>query len=241
MKKILYSAISAMLLFLGSACERDDYEFKQTASITVVNAGLGIGAIKVNPGAGSGFAYSRALEVANYNSGVFGAFAGSNTITVVKSLDTTIKYFERTTDLQPISTLYISGAATAIDTTFRIEKEFPLINSSGVNAENAMYVRFVNLSPNSGSINVRFAATTALEVTGLTYRGISAFKKYPATATSYDFEIRNAANTATLSTVRVTTSASRYKTLSIIFRGLVKALPTDPDPFPVGAFQVTYN
>ena len=245
MKKILYSVISAMFLFLGSACERDDYEFKQTASITVVNAGLGIGAVKVNPGAGSGFAYSRALDVANYNSGVFGAFAGSNTITVVKSSDTTIKYFERTTDLQPISTLYISGAATAIDTTFRIEKDFPLINSSSVNAENAMYVRFVNLSPNSGSINVRILAATTNEVSALAYKGISDFKKYnapPAPVGSPQFtrfEIRNATNTTTLATFDVNYNGTRYKTASVIFRGL---LPEGTlNPFPVGAFQVNYN
>ena len=55
MKKILYSVLSVLLLFLGSACERDDYEFRATANITVINAASGNGAVKVNPGAGSGF------------------------------------------------------------------------------------------------------------------------------------------------------------------------------------------
>jgi hypothetical protein len=252
MKKILYSAISAMLLFLGSACERDDYEFKQTASITVVNAASANGAVKVNPGAGSGFSYSRALEVTNGASGVFGAFAGSNIITVVKSLDTTTKLFERTIDLQPISTLYIAGTSAAVDTIFRVERNFPLINSSDVNAESAMWVRFVNLSPNSGSVNLRISGTTTNEVTALAYKGISDFKKYnappapPGTTQFLRFEIRNDANTVTLATFDVNYNNTRYKTASVIYRGLVKPGPTPgsivSDPlFPIGTFQVNYN
>jgi len=246
MKKILYSVLSVFLLCLGSACERDDYEFRATANITVVNAGAGIGAIKVNPGAGSGFAYSKALDLANYASGVYGAFTGSNTITVVKSLDTNAKLFQRTIDLKPISTLYISGTTTAIDTMFRVESNFPYINSSAVNAEAAMYIRFVNLSPNSVNVNIRIAAATTNEVTALPYKGISEFKKYaapttPATPAGITFEIRNATNTATLGTAVVNYNNTRYKTASIIFRGLLVEPPATISPFPVGTFQVNYN
>jgi len=243
MKKILYSVLSVLLLFLGSACERDDYEFRATANITVINAASGNGAVKVNPGAGSGFAYSKALDVANGASGVFGAFTGSNTITVVKSLDTTTKLFQRTVDLKAISTLYIAGTSTAVDTIFRTESNFPYINSSAANAEAAMYIRFVNLSPNSGTVNIRIAEAATNEVTALAYKEISEFKKYaaPTTSSSVTFEIRNANNTVTLATATVNYSNTRYKTASIIFRGVLPEAPETPSPFPVGTFQVTYN
>jgi hypothetical protein len=241
MKKILYSAISAMFLFLGSACEKDDYDFKATANITVINAAAGLEPIKVNPGAGSGFAYSKALNVNNYSSGVFGAFTGSNTITVVKSTDTTTKLFQRTVDLQAISTLYIAGTATAVDTIFRTETNFPYINSSAYNAENAMYIRFVNLSSNSGTVNVRISGGETNEVTALPYKGISAFKKYAA-LNDYQFEIMDATNTKVLTSFSVSAGGTRYKTASIIFRGLINPdSDEDPGPFPVGTFQVNYN
>lgn len=248
MKKILYSVLSVLLLFLGAACERDDYEFKATANITVINAASANGAVKVNPGAGSGFAYSKALEVANGASGVFGAFTGSNTITVVKSLDTNAKLFQRTVDLQPISTLYIAGTSAAVDTIFRTESNFPYINSSAANAEAAMNIRFVNLSPNSGPVNIVISSGTTNEVTALPYKGISDFKKYVAltTTANYTFDIKDATNTNTLASVTVNTNATRYKTASIIFRGMVKPGATEgtlvSDPlFPIGTFQVTYN
>lgn len=63
MKKILYSVISAILLFSGSACEKDKTEYKATANINVINATIGTGAVKVNPGAGSGFSYAAATSL----------------------------------------------------------------------------------------------------------------------------------------------------------------------------------
>jgi len=248
MKKILYSVLSVLLLFLGSACEKDETTYRATANITVINTAAGLGAIRVNPGAGSGFAYAKATDLAYSASAVFGAYTGSNTITVVKSTDTTTKVFQRTIDLKPISTLYIAGTAAAVDTMFRVESNFPYINSSDINAESAMYIRFVNLSPNSGTVNVRISGATALEATALPYKGISEFKKYPApivvppAPAFVTFEIRNAANTHTLASIPVTYSASRYKTASIIFRGLVNTAGTGSDTtFPLAAFQVTYN
>ena len=248
MKKILYSVLSVLLLFLGSACEKDETTYRATANITVVNAASGNGAVKVNPGAGSGFAYSKALEVANGASGVFGAFTGSNTITVVKSLDTMVKLFQRTVDLQSISTLYIAGTSAAVDTIFRTETNFPYINSSSINAEAAMYIRFVNLSPNSGPVNIVIRSGTTNEVTALPYKGISDFKKYAAltTTANYIFDIKDASNINTLASFTVNTNATRYKTVSVIFRGLVTPGPTAgsliSDPlFPLGTFQVNYN
>ena len=240
MKKILYSVLSVLLLFLGSACEKDETSYRATANITVINTASGNDAIKVNPGAGGGFAYSKATAIAT--SGVFGAFTGNNTITVVKATDTTIKLFQRTIDLRPISTLYIAGTSTAIDTIFRTENNFPYINSSDINAEKAMYIRFVNLSPNSNTVNIRIAGNATNEVTNLTYKSIAEFKKYVATTSTsdYTFEIMDATNTSVLTSITINTNSTRYKTASIIFKGLLDT-PESASTDPVSAFQVNYN
>ncbi|SEB21728.1 hypothetical protein [Pedobacter hartonius] len=130
MKKILPSLMSAILLFSICSCEKEKDDIKGTANINVINAAIGAGSIKVNPGAGNGFAYSKTADLAYGANAMYGAFTGSNTIKVVSSTDTTKTLFSRTIDLQPISTLYIAGQSPAIDTIFRVEKNLPYIQAT---------------------------------------------------------------------------------------------------------------
>jgi len=248
MKKIVYSVISVILLFLGSACEKDDNEIKGTANITVINAAIGNGAIRVNPGLGGGFSYAKASDIAYGTSAGVGAFTGTNNITVVKTTDTTNILFQRSIALQPISTLYISGQAPAIDTMYRVESNFPYIQASKLDADNSVYIRFVNLSPNSAPLNVNIRSSVTNEVSGLAYKGITAFKKYdaPTTAASYIFEVRDAATNIVIFTYTLPLATFRYKTLSIVIGGLVPVLPiTNPAPpasaTPVIVFPVSYT
>lgn len=249
MKKILYSVISAILLFLGSACEKDKTEYKATANINVINATIGTGSVKVNPGAGSGFSYAAATSLPAYANSMYGAFVGNNTVTVVSATDTTKTLFQRSISLQPISTLYLSGQSPALDTMFRVEQNLPYIASAVANPDNSVYIRFVNLSPNSPplSINIKSTTTVPNEVNALPYQGISPFKKYDALTTTpnYVFEIRNAATNVVLFTTPTYNVANiRYKTISIVIKGLVGLVA----PFPagtsaadqIGVFQVNY-
>jgi len=242
MKKILYSVISAMFLFLGSACERDDYEFKQTASITVINAIVDNGPVKVNPGAGSGFAYSKVIDLAYGASGVYGAFTGNNNLTVVKSTDTTKTLFQRTIDLKPISTLYLAGQSPNIDTIFRVENNFPYIQSSAASPDNSIYIRFVNLSPTSTPLNINIRSVTTNEVTALAYKGITDFKKYAALTTTgdYIFEIREASTNTIKATVTIQPNTYRFKTISIVMRGLLTT-PATTGTNAFATFIVSYT
>lgn len=88
MKKLLF-IIPVALLFLIASCEKENYTIKGTANITVINAALNAGSIKVNAGAGSGFAYAKASDVAFGGNAIYGAFTGSTPIIVVSSTDTT--------------------------------------------------------------------------------------------------------------------------------------------------------
>lgn len=210
----------------------------------VVNAAIGNTGIKINPG-GSGFAYSRATSLGFSANAAFGAYLGSNTVTVVNTADTTQTLFKRTIDVQPISTLYISGQSPAIDTTYRVEQNLPFIAPYVVNADNSAYIRFVNLSPNSGPLNINIKSATTNEVTALPYRGISAFKKYDALTTTptYVFEIRDATTNQVLftSSSQFSISTIRYKTMSVIIKGLVPPYPPGtPTANQFGILQVNY-
>lgn len=236
MKKTLLFVIPAALLFMISSCEKENYTIKPTANVTVVNAALGAGSIKVNAGAGSSFAYARASDIAFQGNALYGAFTGSTPITIVSSTDTTKKLFSATFDLQSINTLYISGVSPTIDTTYRVEKSIPVIQTAAIRPDSSVYIRFVNLSPNSNSLNINITSSLTNEVTGLAYKGVSEFKKYAAktSSTTYSFQIRDAATNVVRSTLTFNATSNRYKTITIVIRGLTDG--TGPTAF--GTFQV---
>lgn len=240
MKKTLQFILSVMMLFMVTSCEKNDYDFKQTASIIVINTAVGNGSIRVNAGAGSSFAYSKATDIAYSASALYGAYTGTNTINVVSSTDSTKSFFNRTVDLQTVSTLYITGQSPTIDTLFRTERNLPYLSGSVTNPDNSLYLRFVNLSPNSPALNINIKTAITNEVTGLAYKGISSFKKYEAltTTANYVYEVRDATTNAILTTFTLTTSSNRYKTISLIIKGLV-GTTTGTNAF--GILQVNYT
>jgi len=240
MKKNFYAVISIAVLFLGSACKKDNVDYRSTANIYVVNATVDGGAIKVNPGAGKGFTYKTATDQVFGTGAVYGAFTGNTNITIVSSADTTKTIFNRTINLQPINTLYLAGQSPNIDTLYRVEKNFPYISQSQatLNPDNSMYIRFVNLCPNSPAVNINIRNSTTNEATNLTYKGITDFVKYPALTTTpnYVFEVRNATDNSLITSVTVGVSASRFKTLSLIFKGAIGSTTASPS-----VFQFNYN
>jgi len=240
MKSIFYSIISIPLLFLGSACKKDVKEYKSTANVIAINAAIGAGSVKINVGSTSGFYYAKAPDLAFGASSVNGAYTGSNMLTVVSSTDTTKTLFTNQINLEPINTLYISGQSPTIDTMLRAEKDFPYVQYANINPDYSMYVRFVNLSPNSTPLNINIKAAATNEVTAMSYKGISVFKKYAALTTTADyiFEVRDAATNAILTTYTLSVANNRYKTVTLVIKGLV-GTTTGANAF--GIFPVVYN
>lgn len=245
MKKILYGIISAMLLFSVSSCKKDKTTYNGTSSTYVINAAVGAGAVKVNLGGSNGFAYSRAPDLAYGASGLYSGFTGSNSINIVSSADTTKTIFNRTINLQAINTIFVAGQAPNIDTIYRAETNFPYINPTVNRPDSSMYVRFVNLSPNSPPLNINIQSAPTNETTALPYKGITAYKKYAALTKNYTFEIRDPAldpsKTSPLTTFTLSTSNTRYKTTTLVIKGLVPVDPTNPGPTPISVLQVNYN
>lgn len=239
MKKILYTLLSVILLFLGAACKKDDTKYSATSDVFVINAAVGAGSIRVNPGSGGSFSYAKAADIAYGASNTYPGFVGNTTITVVSSADTTKTLAQNSLNVQPINTLYISGQSPTIDTMFRVEKNLPYIAGSVINADSSLYIRFVNLSPNSTPLNVNIKAATSNVTSNLGYKGISDFVKYSAKATSgtYTFEFRDPATNTLLATYPINSNSFRYRTIAIIVKGLSG---TSSGANAFGVFQINY-
>ena len=223
MRKYTY-VITLVLFTVLLACKKESNEkLDPPATVNVINAVVGLGQIKLNIDAGSGFYWSKApgLDYGGYRP--YSSFTGTKNIKAVTAADTNKVVFNRTIDLGTISTLYLAGQAPNVDTIFRAEKNIPFVSFENINPEFACYVRFVNMAPDSPPLSINIQSVNNAEVTGLAYKSISAFKKYPALTTTgnYIFEIRNAATTEVLATYTMDINLSRYKTVSLVITGLV--------------------
>lgn len=239
MKKNIYAVFSIVLLFLGSSCKKDESNLKGTASIYVINAAIGEGAIKIYPNTGPGFVYSKAPDLGYATSGRFAAFTGSTNVTVVSSADTTKTLFSRTIDLKPTSSLYIAGQSPNIDTIYRVENNFPLIlRDISAKPDSSIYVRFVNLSPGSPPIDISLTNSVTKESAALPYKGITDFKKYTAVAgtADYSFEFKNSLTGEVLASYPVYPNDFRFKTMALVFTGIVGSGTDAPN-----VFWVFYN
>jgi hypothetical protein len=134
--------------------------------------------------------------------------------------------FNMELNLQPgnIYSLFLTGTMTDPDTllTKDVIPYYPASDSS-------LGIRFVNLSAGSAPVSVNIAgAANGPEVAGLSYKNITTFRKYAATAnvSQYSFEFRDAASGDLLGSYNltgvnsvVTTTAKRYRNFTIAFMG----------------------
>jgi len=162
------------------------------------------------------------------------SFNGPQKLAVYLYPDTTTHstpLFNLDLQLKPgtINTLFLTGTKAAPDTllTTDVLPYYPATDSS-------LGIRFVNLSTGSMPVSVNITGlANGSEATGISYKAVTGFKKYPATAavSQYNFEFRDAASgtllgsyvlTGVNSTVAAT--ARRYRNFTLAFMGL----PTDP-------------
>lgn len=124
-----------------------------------------------------------------------------------------------------INTLFLTGTKAAPDTllTTDILPYYPASDSS-------LGIRFVNLSTGSAPLSVNITGlANGSEAGSISYKGITGFKKYPATAnvSQYNFEFRDAASGALLGSYVLTgvnsiilATAKRHRNFTLAFMGL---------------------
>ena len=185
-------ALSVLILF---ACKKssDTTPNPALASITVVNATLNIGSLKVNRYQ-SGLSYATLSDSIVYESAIeYPISSGNQPITIVLTRDTTNILYKNVFNFLPYKSysFYLAGQTPDIK-AFSFQDNIPVYKDSTAG------VRFINLSQNSNpvSINLQGNSTGQTEFTNLSFGQISQFKSYPANQISgavrtYTFEVRD--------------------------------------------------
>ncbi|WP_316818405.1 hypothetical protein [Pedobacter nyackensis] len=216
-----------------SACIKEHIEIP--ASINVVNVAINAGIVKVNY-------FGKSINWGSYTGTEASVVYGANkvysvvdarsefSLNIVRSTDTTKSVFNGHLNLTAgsINSLYLTGQSPNYDTVFVKESAFP------VYADSAFAVRFINLVPNSGDVNVTLASSSTVnEFTGLAYKKQSVFKKYEATYkfpnTYFNFQVRNS-NGILLASHTISSAnhmATRRKRATLVFRGLIGGTGTN--------------
>jgi len=201
MKKLIYYIAILVLLELGVSCGKNNSTPTGGASLTVINSVVGSDALITNFSndyALSNF-YARAnmLYYGSYNSSSneFGLKSGSIPLALYQLPDTTSKStpvykLQLNMAIGSIHTLFLTGQISSPDTLFTTDNP-PYHPSS----DSSVGVRFVNLSPGSNPVNITLSTSPNVnEFSGITYKSITSFKSYPATAgiKSYKFQFWDA-------------------------------------------------
>jgi hypothetical protein len=139
--------------------------------------------------------------------------------------------YDLTLDLQPgtIYTLFLTGSLSSPDTMLTIDN--PPYYAP---ADSSLGIRFVNLMAGSAPVSVNLAGSaTGSEASGLSYKNITGFNKYVATAavSKYTFEFRNTATGVLISSFDVAGINTVTPTNQRRFRNFTVALmgsPADP-------------
>lgn len=235
MKSFFITLITIAVLF--SACNKEE-ALKPYASINVVNAAVGAGSVKVNYFGRdiNWLSFIGSTGIINYGTNqVLTVFNLNNDypFTIVPVLDTLKPVFKQKLQMEPTGmyTLFTTGAQDSYDAVLVKENNIAFRFS-----DSAVAIRFINLSPNSPAVNITLASTPAInETAALKYKQFTEFKKFAdlkiVPAGSLTFQIRDAVSneiltsytlpaTAILPYTSVTTSLSRFKSITLAIKGL---------------------
>jgi len=237
MKHILFRYLPVWaLLCTVLSCSKQSAN--PTASLTLINAVPGSTPSLVTnfSGASPIVWYKNALKLVygtSTSANLALAYQGDQKLAIYLYPDTTDHskpLFNLDLHLQPgnIHTLFLTGTLTEPDTLFTTDiiPYYPFSDSS-------MGIRFVNLSAGSNPVSINIAGLANGSETGsLSYKGITGFKRYAATAavSKYSFEFRDAATGTLLGSFDVTgvnalaSNARRFRNFTLAFMGS----PTDP-------------
>lgn len=200
-----------LLLFLFASCSKQVTQ-RASASLTIVNAVVGSGLLVTNFSGTQPISWylnaNKLLYNAYYSNSYgtnnqFNSYSGINNLTLYQYPDTgkgSTPLFDLSLNLPAgsINSLFLTGTVASPDTLL-VSDHIPYYQWP----DSVTGIRFVNLSPTSAPVSVNIEGQPAgSEVAGLAYKGITGFKKYPASSaiSSYTFEFRDRSTGALLTT-----------------------------------------
>jgi len=219
MKQIFYTLIIWAALF--SACKKSDIQVTPLASINIVNATVNSTVVKANFTNNTGVFGTTSLSVGYGGNTVYPLPAGNNIpVTITATADTLhpVYYVPISAASGDYYSLYLCGQTGAIESIL-------MKDNFTTRQDSTFGIRIVNLSFNSGPINMTLStATTTNEIANIAYKTVSDFKAYPCKATSpaVTFQLRDAATGKLLGSQAFTVGTMpRFHNVTLVLRGMV--------------------
>jgi hypothetical protein len=198
MQRIHFNLFFISLFSLAiCACKKETAKMGPgTSGLTVVNGVAGNNYLLTNFGDQLFVPFYSRLTAVYYATGLYStSYSGRQNLALYQAADTSLgkPLYNLTLDLpiNTIHTLFLMGTPGAPDqllTTDQLPNHAP--------ADSTMAIRFINMSQGSAPISVNLIGqVNGSEVSNLSYKSISAFKKYSAGSkiSSYTFEFRDQA------------------------------------------------
>jgi hypothetical protein len=194
MKKLSFIIPIALTGLLLGSCKKNEVGTPTgTAAFTVVNATIDVPNMAINFAPNSLPYYANKTLIGGASFLEFGLPPGANTINLVSSNDTThtLYYGNVSVANGGIYSFYVAGQTGSYQTILQ-KDNIPVFGTDSVAG-----ARFVNLSPDSGPLNVSLQGGSGNEFSSVAYKGITAFKKYSANTAimnngGYNFNITDA-------------------------------------------------
>ncbi len=240
MKRILIWRPAAWLLVVAFFSCGKSSSLPGTASLTVVNTVAGANPLIANFNGTVPIQWYANVPQMNYGAvNTYNSYSGHQELAMYQYPDTTahsVPLFNLRLDLPAgtIHTLFLTGTAGAPDTLFTTDNP-PYLPTP----DSSIAIRFVNLSPGSSPVSVDVQGrANGSEEGSLVYKGITAFRSYPATAgvSSYVFEFRDKASGVLLASYTVdgvnngaggdiSNNLWRYRSFTLVLAGSPGASP----------------
>jgi hypothetical protein len=210
MKKVLLLRCFLPLIFVLS-CNKHHFKAPPVASLTVTNAVVGGKSIRIGGNlttiANNSFAQlSLLVKESDFDIYVWPVGDSAHPYYVHSKFNV---------QDQEIYSLFIGGTTGSI--------EGVLIKENLIyHTDSTCGIRFINLSPNSASINVTLSTSpTVNEISNFSYKQFTDYKLYPAKSTnnSYIFQIRKGSDNSLLSSFTLPTP--RFANITLVIRGLI--------------------
>jgi len=191
-KSIIIILLGQLLFF---SCKKEIPRLGTTASLTIINASQAVPEIVGNFAPKGIPYYEDALSISYGSSLEYGLPTGSNYLNLLSSTDSTQLLFHGSVNLKAggIYSLYVFGNALSIDTLFTSD-QIPIHQDSVAGA------RLINLSPDSGPLNVSLQGSSQNEFNNVSFKSITSFTTLPVNPTitnsgGYNFQVTNNSGT----------------------------------------------
>lgn len=225
-----FLALCLLSLLSFGACKKEHtYVANNTATLNVINGIIRKDVqLKINgsiSNSGANGTNNQQNRVSYGRAIMYYAEARNTGVNVLNITDSSI-LVSQNYDLKKggIYTMLLAGVAPNAEAVLIDDSSMPKVNLSTIPSvtDSVINVRFINLVPDIQNIDVRIQGATSNEVTGLTYKGASAWKGYAARSTngSYVFEFVENGTVRRTAFLSIIPTFNLFKNVAFVLTGM---------------------